>query len=70
VIGCGNLPFTKYLDVPLSTIDPSARQLGEEAARLALQLITRKHNHKEEQLLIEPKLIARESTMGREHRIS
>lgn len=66
VIGCGNLRLSEYLEVPLSTIDQSTQQQGEEAAGLALSLITRKGKRKGKHLLIEPKLIARDSTIGRE----
>ena len=64
VIGCGNLRLSGYLEVPLSTIDQSPEQQGEEAARLALNLIARKEKRKAKHLLVEPKLIARDSTVG------
>jgi LacI family transcriptional regulator len=67
VIGCGNLRLSEYLEVPLSTIDQSTQQQGEEAARLALTLIERKSKGRDKHLLIEPKLIARDSTIGRTH---
>jgi DNA-binding LacI/PurR family transcriptional regulator len=53
--------------VPLSTIDQSTQQQGEVAAGLALTLIDRKSKSKGKHLLIEPKLIARDSTIGRTH---
>jgi DNA-binding LacI/PurR family transcriptional regulator len=53
-----------YLEVPLSSIDQSTLQQGEAAADLALSLIARKHKRGARQLLIEPKLIARASTIG------
>lgn len=64
VIGCGNLRLSEYLEVPLSTIDQSTQKQGEEAAGLALSLIARKQKHKGKHLLVEPKLIARDSTIG------
>jgi LacI family transcriptional regulator, galactose operon repressor len=64
VIGCGNLRLSEYLEVPLSSIDQSTQQQGEEAATLALSLITRKQTQRAKHLLIEPKLIARDSTVG------
>jgi LacI family transcriptional regulator len=67
VIGCGNLRLSEYLEVPLSTIDQSTQQQGEEAAALALTLIDRKSKGKGKHLLVEPKLIARDSTIGRPH---
>jgi LacI family transcriptional regulator len=65
VIGCGNLRLSEYLEVPLSTIDQSTQRQGEEAAGLALSLLDRKSKGKGKHLLVEPKLIARESTIGR-----
>ena len=67
VIGCGNLRLSEYLEVPLSTIDQSTQQQGEEAAALALTLIDRKSKGRGRHLLVEPKLIARDSTIGRPH---
>ena len=65
VIGCGNLRLSSYLEVPLSSIDQSTQKQGEQAATLALSLIAQKHKQKAKHLLIEPKLIARNSTIGR-----
>ena len=70
VIGCGNLRLSEYLEVPLSTIDQSTQLQGEEAAALALILIDRKSKGKGKHLLVEPKLIARDSTIGRSHQKS
>src|SRR5664279_1551980 len=67
VIGCGNLRLSEYLEVPLSTINQSTQQQKEEAAALALTLIDRKSKGKGKHLLLEPKLIARDSTIGRAH---
>jgi LacI family transcriptional regulator len=64
VIGCGNLRLSPYFKVPLSSIDQSAYIQGEEAANLALSLIARQHVRPRRRLLIEPKLIVRESTAG------
>lgn len=64
VIGCGNLRLSAYLEVPLSTIDQSPEQQGAEAAQLALSLIGGNEKRRTKQLLIEPKLIARISTIG------
>lgn len=65
VIGCGNLRMSEFLEVPLSTIDQSTQRQGEEAASLALSLIAHNRKGKGKHLLVEPKLITRDSTMGR-----
>ncbi len=64
VIGCGNLLLSSYLEVPLSTIDQSPQQLGEEAASMALSLIEGKARPAAKYLLLKPKVIARQSTIG------
>jgi len=66
VIGCGNLRMSLYLEVSLSSIDQSTLQQGEAAADLALSLIARNQKRGARQLLLEPKLIARASTIGSE----
>ena len=38
-VGCGNVRYSDYLRVPLSSIDQSTGLLGEQAGRLALELI-------------------------------
>jgi LacI family transcriptional regulator len=64
VIGCGNIRLSEYLEVALSSIDQSTQQQGEEAAALALGLIAHRRKRRARHLLIEPKLIARDSTIG------
>ena len=65
VIGCGNLRLTDYLEVPLTSVDQSPQPQGEEAAQLALAVIAGKQKQREKKLLLEPRLIVRESTVGR-----
>jgi LacI family transcriptional regulator len=65
VIGCGNLLLSSYLEVPLSSIDQSPQQQGEEAASMALSLIEGKSKPAAKYLLLKPKLVARQSTLGR-----
>jgi LacI family transcriptional regulator len=65
VIGCGNLRLSEYLEVPLSSIDQSTRQQGEEAAELALSLIHGNMQTSSKNWLVAPQLIARASTIGR-----
>jgi LacI family transcriptional regulator len=38
-VGCGNVRYSDYLRVPLSSIDQSTGQLGEQAGKLALELV-------------------------------
>jgi DNA-binding LacI/PurR family transcriptional regulator len=65
VIGCGNLRLSSYLEVPLSSIDQSTQQQGEEAAELALSLINGNMQPASRNWLVAPQLVARASTIGR-----
>ena len=62
VIGAGNLRFSDQLRVPLSTIDQSSDEMGERAAKLALKAIESKTPLPVRKIILEPKLIVREST--------
>ena len=61
-IGCGNLRYAEYLQVPLSSVDQGAEAVGAAAGKLALELISgpaaRARN-----VLVEPSLMVRASTV-------
>ncbi len=63
VIGCGNLHYSDFLRVPLSTVDQGSAEIGERAARLALSLIGAQAPVRPKTILIEPKLVARASSL-------
>jgi len=62
VIGCGNLKYAELLRVPLSSIDQDSTLIGERAAKLALSLVEAKSAVRPRTILLEPKLVARQST--------
>jgi LacI family transcriptional regulator len=62
VIGCGNLRLSSYLEVPLSSVDQSTAELGEQAAKLALSLAEHKTKRVAKKTLVQPRVIARAST--------
>jgi len=64
VVGCGNLPYSSYLRVPLTSVDQGSYRLGEEAARLALANIRAKKALRPKSVLLTPKLVVRQSTQG------
>ena len=64
VVGCGNLPYSSYLRVPLTSVDQGSYRLGEEAARLALANIHAKKALRPKSVLLTPKLVVRQSTQG------
>jgi len=65
VIGCGNLHYDDALSVPLSSINQHSRRIGQEAARLALGILNSKVPPKPENVILQPELIARRSTLRR-----
>jgi LacI family transcriptional regulator len=63
VIGVGNVHYSDLLRVPLSTIDQSSADIGQQAADMLIKSIGGKRRNKPPKpILIDPVLIAREST--------
>jgi LacI family transcriptional regulator len=63
VIGCGNVIYADLLRVPLSSIDQDSAAIGERAGRLALSLVDAKAPVRPKTVLLEPKLMARASSL-------
>ena len=64
VIGVGNVHYSDLLRVSLSTIDQSSDAIGRQAAEILLKAIGSKRRRSSRTVIIEPKLIVRESTGG------
>lgn len=62
VIGCGNVLYAELLRVPLSSIDQDSASIGEHAARLALSLVAAKSPPRPRTVLLNPKLVVRQSS--------
>jgi len=62
VVGCGNLHYDDSLRVPLSSIDQHSRQIGKEAARIALAILNSKQPLAPQSVVLQPDLIVRAST--------
>lgn len=65
VIGVDNIRFADLLRVPLSSIDQNSYQIGDCAARLALQLIESRKPLPSQQIVLPVELVLRESTRPR-----
>ena len=63
VIGCGNLHYDELLRVPLSSVDQESSAIGERAAKLALALVEAKAMPRPKSILLEPRVVARESSL-------
>jgi LacI family transcriptional regulator len=62
VIGVGNVHYSDLLRVPLSTIDQSSAAIGHQAAEILMKAIGAKRKRPPKTVIIEPTLVAREST--------
>lgn len=63
IVGCGNLHYANFLRIPLSSIDQQDRTIGEQAAALALSLVGLKQARTPRSIVLEPKLVARQSSL-------
>jgi LacI family transcriptional regulator len=68
VIGCGNLHYDDALSVPLSSVNQHSRRIGQEAARIALGILSSKIPPKLENVILQPELVVRRSTQRRGNR--
>ena len=62
VVGSGNVHYSSFLRVPLSSIDQSSAAMGERAAKLALTLVEAKNPPRPRTVLLPPKLVVRASS--------
>jgi LacI family transcriptional regulator len=62
-VGFDNVRYSRYLQIPLTSVDQSTAQMGETAAQLALDLIAKKVD-KPKNILLAPTLVIRQSTIG------
>jgi len=62
VVGAGNVHYSDLLAVPLSTVDQGTREIGTRAAELLLEQIGSKRAIRPKKILIDPRLVIRQST--------
>ncbi|MDR3719522.1 MAG: LacI family DNA-binding transcriptional regulator [Bryobacteraceae bacterium] len=62
VVGCGNVHYSDFLRVPLTTIDQNSQAIGERAAELALALIDAKGSMRPSSICVTPALAVRASS--------
>ncbi len=63
VVGCGNLFYSDFLRVPLSTIDQDSGTIGGHAGKLALDLIEAQTAGQPKSILVAPALVVRASSL-------
>lgn len=62
VVGCGNLSYSDFLRVPLSSVDQGSEEIGRQAAQLAIELIAEKTPPPPARKLTHPQLVVRASS--------
>lgn len=65
VVGCGNLSYSDFLRIPLSSVDQGSEAIGRKAAVMALQLAQEIALMRPMCELIEPHLVVRVSSLRR-----
>ncbi|HKS83186.1 MAG TPA: LacI family DNA-binding transcriptional regulator [Candidatus Acidoferrales bacterium] len=62
IVGCANVHYGDSLRVPLTSVDQQSLAIGQKAAQLAISLLESKGSTRPKTILLEPKLIVRNST--------
>ncbi len=62
IVGCGNLSYSDFLRVPLSSVDHDSVMIGKQSAALALQLAHNKTAAKPEHEIVPARIIVRASS--------
>jgi LacI family transcriptional regulator len=63
VVGCGNLSYSDFLRVPLSSVDQGSKLIGKHAAALALKLAHNKDPMRPKSELLPPHIVVRASSL-------
>jgi len=63
VVGCGNVLYSDFLRVPLTSIDQDSAAIGRYAAELALALVGAQEPTRPSTMLVSPKLVVRASSL-------
>ena len=63
VVGCGNLSYSDFLRVPLSSVDQNSKKIGKIAATLGLKLAQSRIPIRVKSELVAPRLVVRASSM-------
>jgi LacI family transcriptional regulator len=61
IVGCGTVRYAGFLRVPLTTVDQQSEEIGDRSAKLALAQIEAKGAGRPKTVLLEPRLIVRQS---------
>jgi LacI family transcriptional regulator len=65
VVGCGNVLYSDFVRVPLTSVDQNSSAIGQQAAAMALLLVGSKEVVRPKTVLVSPRLIVRDSSLRR-----
>ncbi len=65
VVGCGNLSYSDFLRVPLTSVDQGSESIGKLTADLAMKIARKKGPAKAKRELITPHIVTRASSLRR-----
>jgi LacI family transcriptional regulator len=63
VVGCGNLSYSDFLRVPLTSVDQNSKMIGKIAATQALKMAESKTPVPRKSALVAPQLVVRASSL-------
>ena len=63
IVGCGNFHYSGKLQVPLTSVDQRSREIGERTAQMIIALLGKPRSMRPRSVILEPQLIARESSL-------
>ena len=63
VVGCGNLSYSDFLRVPLTSVDQNSKMIGKMAATQALKMAESKTPVPRKSALVAPQLVVRASSL-------
>jgi len=62
IVGCGNFHYSSKLQVPLTSVDQRSREIGERTAKMIMSLLEKPAPTRTRTVILEPEMIARESS--------
>ncbi len=62
IVGCGNYHYSSKLQVPLTSVDQRAVEIGERTARMIARLLEKDASSRSRKVVLEPQLIVRASS--------
>jgi len=63
IVGSGNFHYSSKLRIPLTSVDQHAGEIGERTARMISALLDKTTSSRPRSVVLEPSLVARESSL-------